>query len=88
MTPWNNAASPPILTCKCISASWVEVKSIAMYSCGCLNLDNPVSGKGLIFTIFEPFLFASLNAVSMRGWLVPGFCPTTIIKSLSLKSSK
>ncbi len=35
-----------------------------------------------------PFFLASLNAVNILGWLVPGFCPTTIIRSAELKSSK
>ena len=34
-----------------------------------------------------PFFLASLNAVSILGWFVPGFCPTTIINSAELKSS-
>ena len=38
-------------------------------------------------TIAAPCSLASSSVVSIRGWLVPGFCPTTTIRSASSKSS-
>ena len=49
--------------------------------CGLRNLPNPASGIGLIATIRAPRRFASSSAVSIRGWLVPGFCPAMTIRS-------
>ena len=42
---------------------------------------------GLIPTIFAPDSLACWSAVSIRGWLVPGFCPTMTMSSASSKSS-
>ena len=47
---------------------------------------RPVSGIGLIDTIVAPFRFARSSAVSIRGWLVPGFCPMMKMVSVSSKS--
>ena len=38
-------------------------------------------------TIFAPPRLACSRAVSIRGWLVPGFCPTTKMSSACSKSS-
>ena len=38
--------------------------------------------------IEAPARLASLSAVSILGWLVPGFWPTTIIRSALVKSSR
>ena len=54
---------------------------------GLRNFFNPASGSGLIITISAPAFFAACNVVSMRGWFVPGFWPTTRIRSASAKSS-
>ncbi len=37
--------------------------------------------------IRAPFAFAASRADSMRGWLVPGFCPATMIRSALWRSS-
>ena len=37
-------------------------------------------------TTVAPARFASARAVSMRGWFVPGFCPTTTISSACTRS--
>ena len=51
--------------------------------CGFLNLVSPASRSGLIARIFAPFRFAFSSAVSMRGWLVPGFWPIITISLAS-----
>ena len=43
--------------------------------CGFLNRISPASGSGLTATIVAPRRLAFSSAVSMRGWLVPGFWP-------------
>ena len=47
--------------------------------CGFLNRTSPASGSGLIETILAPFCLAISRAVSIRGWLVPGFWPAIMI---------
>ena len=37
--------------------------------------------------ILAPFAFAFSRIESMRGWLVPGFCPAMMIRSASVTSS-
>ena len=49
---------------------------------------RPASGSGLMATIFVPPRFAISSAVSMRGWLVPGFWPTTRMRSACSMSSR
>jgi formate-dependent phosphoribosylglycinamide formyltransferase (GAR transformylase) len=36
----------------------------------------------------QPRRFAASRVVSIRGWLVPGFCPTMKMASASSKSSR
>jgi hypothetical protein len=55
--------------------------------CGFLNLTSPASLSGLIAMIFAPLRFASSSALSIRGWLVPGFWPTTRMRSAAWTSS-
>jgi hypothetical protein len=55
--------------------------------CGAVKRSSPRSRIGLIAIIGTPRLEASLNVVSMRGWLVPGLWPMQKIQSLSSKSS-
>ena len=38
--------------------------------------------------IFAPFCLAFSSAESIRGWLVPGFCPTTTISLAWWMSSR
>ena len=45
-------------------------------------------GSGLIARILAPFFFAFSSAVSIRGWLVPGFWPLMTIRSASCTSSR
>ncbi len=45
--------------------------------CGLRNFNSPASGSGFTATITAPLRLARSSAVSIRGWLVPGFCPTT-----------
>ena len=55
--------------------------------CGFLNRISPGSGSGFTVTIRAPFRLAASSAVSMRGWFVPGFWPTTKIRSAASMSS-
>ena len=48
---------------------------------------SPVSGSGLTATIVAPLCFAFSSAVSIRGWLLPGFCPHNTSSSASWMSS-
>ena len=48
---------------------------------GFMNFISPASGNGLMVRIFAPFCFAFSSAESIRGWLVPGFCPLTTMSS-------
>ena len=54
--------------------------------CGLRKRSSPASGSGLIARIFAPFFFAFSSAVSIRGWLVPGFWPLITIRSASYTS--
>ena len=49
--------------------------------CGFLKRSRPASGSGLTVMIFAPLALAFSRAESMRGWLVPGFWPATMIRS-------
>lgn len=49
--------------------------------CGFLKRSRPASGSGLMLMIRAPFAFAFSRAESIRGWLVPGFWPATMIRS-------
>ena len=44
-------------------------------SWGLRKLMRPASGSGLMATIRAPLALASSSALSIRGWLVPGFWP-------------
>ncbi len=55
---------------------------------GFLNRTRPASLSGLIARILAPFFLAISRAVSIRGWLVPGFCPITTISSAWWMSSR
>ena len=44
--------------------------------CGLSKRIRPASGSGLTARILAPFCLAFSRAVSIRGWLVPGFWPT------------
>ena len=46
-----------------------------------MNRNNPASGSGLIAITLAPFAFAFSRVDSIRGWLVPGFCPAIRIRS-------
>lgn len=48
----------------------------------------PASGSGFTEMIFAPEDLAFSRAESMRGWLVPGFCPATMIRSAWCRSSR
>lgn len=48
---------------------------------GFLNRLRPASGGGLTATTEPPLRLVRSSAVSIRGWFVPGFCPTTSITS-------
>ena len=56
--------------------------------CGFLNFSRPASGSGFTEMIFAPAAFAFSRADSIRGWLVPGFCPATTIRSAWCRSSR
>ena len=47
----------------------------------------PTSASGFTLTMVAPRFAAASSVVSMRGWLVPGFCPTTKMASATSKSS-
>jgi hypothetical protein len=72
---WNSAWSPPSLICTNSSASGVPLPTRPRTFCGFLNRISPASGSGLTAMIFAPLPLASSSAVSIRGWLVPGFWP-------------
>ena len=55
---------------------------------GFLKRSSPVSLSGLTAMMRAPFCLAFSSAVSMRGWLVPGFCPMITISSASWTSSR
>jgi hypothetical protein len=56
-------------------------------SWGCLKRTMPGSSSGLMDTMRAPRRAAACSAVSIRGWLVPGFWPMTKMKSAWSKSS-
>ena len=56
--------------------------------CGFLNLTSPASRSGLTAMIRAPFFLAISSAVSIRGWLVPGFWPAITISSAWCTSSR
>lgn len=55
--------------------------------CGLRKRSRPASGSGLTVTIVAPPRLAFSSADSIRGWLVPGFCPATMINSAWCRSS-
>ena len=52
-----------------------------------MNRTRPASRSGLIEMILAPLRLAISSAESIRGWLVPGFCPARTISSASWTSS-
>ncbi|MCY1559417.1 hypothetical protein D9M68_964570 [compost metagenome] len=62
--------------------------SISMACCGCWKRSRPRSFRGLKQTTWAPRFTASRSGSSIRGWLVPGFWPSTKIASACSKSSK
>ena len=88
MIPLSSATSPLIRTCKKRSARGVPSPTQASTSCGCLKFVIPASGSGLMWISLQPLRFARSRAVSIRGWLVPGFCPITKIAWARSKSSR
>lgn len=56
--------------------------------CGFLNRSMPASGSGLTVMMRAPAALARSRAVSMRGWLVPGFWPATMMRSARSRSSR
>ena len=86
---WNSARSPLTRTGRCRSASSVPTPLTPRgRSAGCGSGRSPASWSGLIARIFAPFFLACSRAVSIRGWLVPGFWPMTTISSASWTSSQ
>ena len=82
-----SARSPFTRTWRKRSASGVPRPTSPRAVCGFLNRIRPGSGSGFTITIRAPRRFAVSSAVSMRGWLVPGFWPTTKIRSAACTSS-
>ncbi len=56
--------------------------------CGFLKRSRPASGSGFTEMIFAPADLACSRAESIRGWLVPGFCPAMMIRSAWWRSSR
>ncbi len=72
---------------RCRSAS--AVPTVSPLACwGFLKRTSPASWSGLTEMIRAPRDFASSSADSIRGWLVPGFCPTTRISLAWWMSSR
>ncbi len=80
---WNSARSPLMRTGRCTSDSSVPLPSTPLTFCGLRKLSSPASRNGLMVRNFAPRRLASSSAVSMRGWLVPGFWPMITISSAS-----
>ena len=80
---WNSARSPLTRIGRCRSARSVPTPESPRGVCGLSNRMSPASGSGLTATIVAPLCFAFSRAVSIRGWLVPGFWPTMTISLAS-----
>ena len=78
--------SPPRRICTNSSASGTPPPSTPRTVCGSLNRISPASGSGLTAMILAPLAFAFASTDSIRGWLVPGFCPAMTIRSASSMS--
>ena len=87
LTSWKRARSPLTRTCRKRSASSRPRPRMPRRRWGFLKRIRPASGSGLTAMIRAPRSFARSRAVSIRGWLVPGFCPTTIRRSAASMSS-
>ena len=59
-----------------------------MTFCGLSKRISPASGSGLTATILAPLSLAFSRALSIRGWLVPGFWPAMTISSASWMSCR
>ncbi len=75
-------------TARCWSAIAVPDPTTPLAFWGFLNRTRPASLSGLTARILAPFFLASSSAVSIRGWLVPGFWPAMTIRSALSTSSK
>ncbi|MCY1247511.1 hypothetical protein D9M72_608500 [compost metagenome] len=76
------------MICRYSSASGVPPPTTPEIVCGSLKLNSPASGSGFTATTLPPLSLHSFSAESIRGWLVPGFCPTTKMSSESWMSSR
>ena len=77
----NSARSPPSRICRKRSVSLVPWPTRPRAFCGFLKRSSPASGSGLTLTMVAPARLARSSAESIRGWLVPGFWPATMIRS-------
>jgi hypothetical protein len=84
---WNSARSPFTRICRNWSHSAVPRPTTPLGRCGFLNRSSPASGSGLMLTMDAPASLASSSVPNMRGWLVPGFCPTMRMRSALTRSS-
>lgn len=84
--PGAGAMSPPRRIWMNWSAISVPWPMMPLTCWGFLYLSGPPPA-GLTATISAPLSLASSRAVSMRGWLVPGFWPMMMIRSALPKSS-
>ena len=80
-SPGSSARSPLTRIGRCRSASAVPEPTQPRGVCGFRNVTSPASRSGLTEMILAPLRFAVSSAVSIRGWLVPGFCPAITISS-------
>ena len=85
---WNSARSPHTRTGRCRSASSVPTPDSPRGVWGLRNRARPASASGLTAMIVAPRRFAISSALSMRGWLVPGFWPTMRMSSALWTSSR
>ena len=69
-------------------ASWVPPVTRSLTLCGLVKVPRPASRSGFTEMIRAPRLAAFSSVLSMRGWLVPGFCPATMITSALATSAK
>ena len=87
-TPVSAATSPPMRTWWYWLLIGVSTEvSISFTCCGLRNRSSARSRSGLNVIIGTPRLCAFCSSFSMRGLLVPGFCPAKISRSALSKSS-
>ena len=85
---WKSARSPLIRIGRCRSARAVPLPTTPRGFCGFLNRTRPASWSGFTAMIRAPFRLAFSSAVSIRGWLVPGFWPAITISFASWMSAR